>query len=747
MSGGKSMRITGNYIEQFFSFDKYGALHPRKDALQTKEVAAKIGELMSGDENLEYSLNKRAFGTDVEFVTRPLGSTPTIAYGVPNFGPSPLRKMPFEGKFGVGQAIRDRERKDFLTRCAKRERRVENYVRDGIDTAKGLPANGPAEEMLRDIEVDQARTGGGYDNTQTWGVSKSLFHQLSGAVQEISDGSDQLSRIVMEELMKFRENFFKDIKIPLGSLRITGFNLVRLFQDSDGMIGYPVFAKSSKTLTHELARRISIWSGVDCRHLVNSVVKGETLTGTEDRPAQVVDAMCYCLDKMIANPHDVTFASIIWTLARIQRHGYKEGENGELIAKDGKSRSVSPNGAFAGGPEAMTFDSLLKAMKEAEIPWMPSLQDRETADRLIWDWYEKVLVPNDMRALALDWSKWDHHIYGWILATILYYVVRPLYHFDDQAWVDFSIVALVFKYFFVVNDACSALPEEWEAVKRHPLLEIEPIPGTNFTLVGTYDYLGSGAKLTHVGGSMYGELLIHHCIPRLLGYTGVDGPQAGDDTAVAVPVKLIDLTSADKTFDPIVKAAAVFGLEMNASKQIWAQAEGEVANIFLQYTYNYNANVKGIGTGARYYVAAPFAEREKALSIGEQYMAVISKYSNGVNNPWIRVWLRKWFEHDKYILSLFHYKGVEGFDILVDSIGGSLLETAKRLELTYNWGLKTEQLVNREIPILPIMAEVAKGMSPTVSLADALKHLSLQEQKQPSDDDIIEDADVEDTSE
>lgn len=742
------MRITGNYIERYFTFDKYGALHPRKDALRTKDVAAKIGEMLNNDETLEYSIIKREFGTDVEFPTRPLGSTPVIANGVPNFGPSPLRKMPFEGKLGVGQEGA-REQKDFLKRCAKREKKIVAYVKDAIDTAKSLPAETPAEVTLRGIEVDQAYTGGGYDNTKTWGVSKSLFHQLSGAVQEISDGSEQLSRLLMEEVMKFRENFFRQIKVPLGSLRITGFDLVRLMQDSDGMIGWPIFAKSSKTLTHELARRISMWSGVDCRWMVNSTVKGESLEGQVDRPAQVVDAMCYCLDNITASPDDVTFASIIWTLARIQRHGYKETESGELEAKDGKSRSVSPNGAFAGGPEAMTFDGLLKAMKDAEIPWMPSLQDRETADRLIWDWYEKVLVPNEMRALPLDWSKWDHHIYGWILATILYYVVRPLYHFDDQAWVDFAIVSLVFKYFFVANEATAALPEEWAEVESHPLLEIVPMPGTEFTLVGTYDYLGSGAKLTHVGGSMYGELLIHHCMPRLLGYQGYDGPQAGDDTAVAVPIKMIDLTSADATFKPIVEAAAIFGLEMNASKQIWAIGEGEVTNIFLQYAYNYNAGIKGVGTGSRYYVAAPFAEREKALTISEQYMAVISKFSNGVNNPWIRIWLQKWFERDKYALALFHYKGAEGFDILVDSMGSSLIEASKRLELTYNWGLKTEQLVNKDIPILPIMAEVAAGMSPKVTLDEALKHLDLQGKTPSTDyvDEIIEDADVDDQTE
>lgn len=741
--GGKSFRINGDWIEHYFTKDTYGALHPRKDALQTKEVARRIGACLADNETLGPLLDRKEFGTDVEFSTRPLGSTPTIAFGIPTFGPSPLNKLPFRGKIGVGE-IGSRENANFLKSCEKRERRVQAYVLDANSAIEAIVPKDEAEQVLKSIELEQVLTGGGYDNTKPFGVSASLFHQLSGAVPEISDGNETLSRILMEEILKFRERFWDQLGSPQGTLRISGFDKVRFFQESDGMIGWPVFAKAGKELTREVARRISTWTGVDVRWLVGTDVTG---VDGEVHTARVVDAMCLALDHMVASPTDAVTASIIWTLARIQRHGYKKDDTGKLVARDGKSRSVSPNAAFSGGQEAMTFKSLLDFMKEKEIPWMPSLQDRETADRLIWDWYEKVLVPKGMRPLPLDWSKWDHHIYGWILATIIYYVIRPLYHFDDQKWVDFAIVSLVFKYFFVSSDAAQALPDEWQKVLQANQGNVVPVPGTDWIIVGTYDYLGSGAKLTHVGGSLYGELLIHHCMPRILGYEGVDGPQAGDDTAVAVPQEMINLDSKDATFDPIVKAAAVFGLEMNAGKQIWAVGAGEVTNIFLQYAYNYNLGLKGVGTGARYYVALPFSEREKGLTVGEQYMAIISKLQNGYNNPWIRMWVQKWLERDKYACALFHYRGREGFDILVESIGSSLRDVSERLELTYNWGLKQEDLESGDIPVLDIIAEVAQGMSPRVSLEEALSRMDMLHERPATDTDVIEFEDAEDDSE
>lgn len=720
MSEGKSLRVQDGWIEKYFQIDSYGSLFPVKTSLRTKEAAAKVSAQLSRDSQLARDMRQKIFSTDVEFAYRPLGSTPVIASGIPMFKPTPLRRLRFSGKIGDTD-VSKRENKEFLNKCAKREKKIEAFMQDAWSTLERIEPTDEIQKALLDVEFEQVHTGGGYDNTKMFSITGSLLGFLQKCAEEVGEPDGELSAMLMRHITSFKRELWSQLGIAEGTLRTTSFMLVRLMQESDGMIGYPVFAKSSKELTKDIALRLSVWSGVDCRHLVGVTVKGKSEEGSVMRTAQVVDAMCYVLDNMLASPSEDTFDALIWTLARIQRHGYTVSD-GTWEAKKGKARSVSPNAALSGSEEAMSGDPVIKKFKEAKVPWMPSLQDRETADALIWNWYEKVLVPNEMRALPADWSGYDKTVKGWILATILYHVIRPLYHFDDQKWFDLAIVSLVFKYFFISRTAAEAHPEEWADVQsKFDVCDIDD----DLVLVGTWNGLGSGAKLTHVGGSLYGELLIHHCIPEMLGYEGVSGPQAGDDTSLAIPMSMIDLTSAEKTYAPIAAAASKWGLEMNTSKQMWVVGGGEVVNIFLQYAYNWNLQIKGVGTAVRYYVAYPFAEREKFLTIGEQYMAIISKFQNGITNPWIETWIEKWLGQDPYVCALFKEYGDRAFDILVESIGASLREVSKRLELTYNWGMKKEDLESRNIPIVPVIAEVASRCSPGVTAAEAMRKLEL----------------------
>lgn len=718
MSEGKSLRVVGDWIGKYFHLDKYGSLIPNEDSLDVSGVGAKVADMLAQDPDLERDMIRKIFSTDVEFADRPDGSTPVIAGGIKQFGPSPLFRLKFGEKLGL--AGHQRATADFLKRCDRRKRKIEKFINDAIKTVDELQPKSEAEKAILEVEKHQVLTGGGYDNTKMFAITRSLLDFLDQCSETIDYANGKASQILMEEIVKFKRELYSQLGIGEGTLRITSFMLVRMMQESDGMIGFPVFKKSGAKLTKDIARRISMWSGVDCRFLVKESVKD--VGDGKLRDARVVDALCYVLDHAIANPEQCNFAAIIWTLARIQRHGYKLGKDGAIEAKDGKARSVSPNAAFSGAEEAMVGDPFIKVMKEKQVPWMPSLQDRETADRLIKQWYEETLVPKNMRALPADWSGYDKTVKGAPLATILYYVIRPLFHFDDQAWVDLAIVSLVFKYFLINVDAAQANPDLWTTIQQK--YKIVPV-SKNFVLVGTVNGLGSGAKLTHVGGSLYGELIIHHAIPRILGYEGVSGPQAGDDTSLGYPVDRIDLTSAEKTFQPIADAAAVYGLKMNAGKQIFVTIGDEVMNIFLQFGYNYNLSIWGVGTAVRYYVAYPFAEREKFLSIGEQYMAIISKFNNGVSNPWIKDWIAKWLQQDDYICALFKEYGDKAFNILVESTGTSFKEISERLEITYNWGLTQEQLEQGDVPVLPVIAEVAAGMLPKATAAEAMSKLQL----------------------
>lgn len=707
MSTGTNLRIIGDPIEEFFTFDKYGCLIASRDRLQVDKVAIKQRAELAADERLALQLRRKTYDTDVEFAYRPIGSTPVIGGGVKLFGPTPIRGLKFKGRI---EARMDGAKSDLIKKCNRRSKRIDSWVRRKIDLVESIRPTNEQEELLKEVERDQVLTGGGYDNTDAFSITKSLLNFLVSTATSVDLKDTWRSELLIRQVKDLADRIHQQLGMPIGKLRVTSYLLVRYLQDTDGMIAWPVYAKSQMALGREVAKRISRNTGVSVMHLVDSTLKDPN-TG-HVREARVVDAVCYALDHMTLCAADMH--AIIHTLARIQRHAYKL-EHNDLKAKDGKSRSVSPNALIPGAIEAMTFTAFLDICKEKCVPWLPSLQDYNTQVRLIQDWYSKVLVPKKYRALAADWSKYDHTVDGSILATIIYYIIRPLYHPDDQKWVDLAIVALVYKYFIVSKTAGSANPELFSKVKEKlPWAEIDD----EFIIVGTINGLGSGAKLTHVGGSLYGQVLIHHCIPAQLGYEGVDGPQAGDDTSLGIPMSMINLESCETTYQPIADAASEWGLQLNAGKQMWAVRDGEPVNIFLQYAYHNNLKIWGIGTAARYSVAIPFAERDKGLSIGEQYMAIISKVNNMHTSPFAVKFISDWLHDDHFIGSLFKLYGESAFDILVKSTGKDVVTLSKGLELEYNWGLSTEQLSSGNIPVLPLIAQAANDLSDVMSLEE-----------------------------
>jgi len=712
MNTGKSLRIVGDPISEFFTISKRGLLIPKPDALQVETVGKKMADTVQKNKKLGLQVVRKVFSVDVEFSYRPAGSTPVVAGGVKLFGPSPLHRLKFKG------LIESTVTKDngFLKKCEKRDKKILAWMQKKIDLVNALPEDNEQLKLLKEIEKYQVKTGGGYDNTEMFGTTKSLLGFLHKSHQDI-ELDDTLESIIMEEILNFREEFWQQLGVAKGSLRITSYQLVRYLQDSDGMIGWPIYAKARIELTRETALRILMETGVSVEALVGATVTDEN-DGTRHL-AYNVDAVAYALDHMSVRAIDLP--AIITTLARIQRHGVKE-ENGVLVNKDGKDRSVSPNAAFSGAQEAMTFTAFLEACKKAKIPWLPSLQDFDTQVALMKDWYNNVLIPNKCKALAADWSGYDKTVKGFLLASVLYYIVRPLYHKDDQIWVDLAIVSLVFKYHIVSDVAATAADSEtWNEIKKTmPCYEYAP----GMWIVGTYNGLGSGAKMTHVGGSLYGEVAIHRVIPRLLHWRYHKyGPQAGDDTSLATPEENIDPTSMDKTYQPISEAAAILGLELNPAKQFWyVDKSGEPVNVFLQKDYHFALDIWGIGTGGRYAGAWCFSERDKGLTISEQYLGVVSKWNNGWNCPFIKVYIEDWLTEDDLACAIFHEYGKDSLKFLTSQLGDvTLQDISSRLDLTYNWGMSAKDLQEGNIPVIPIIAEVASRMSPKMSISQALE--------------------------
>lgn len=729
---GLSLTIVNSDVSKSFRKDDFGLLIPDTELLQMDAATIAFDRQLKGRTGLSRRLAEIYMRADVGMANRPLGTTPAISSGVKMFGPSPLKKENFKGSLTTTF-----KGSDVNQRSAKRERKIDNYISECIALHSSLdPTNSdPATKLIWDVEGDQVLTGGGYDNTRIGDVTKSALNFILRGSNKWTIENTAHSQYVVEETIALRKHL-EEFGFKPGELKPYGAHLVRFLQDTDGMIGFPVYSKAKASLSSDIAQRLLIDTGVDVRGMVGATVRDE-LDGTT-HVAYVVDGIAYCLDHMTFDC--LSQCSLITTLVRIQRHGYKE-DDGVIHPKDGKCRSIYPNAAIPGFVEAMTFSPFLEKLKERQVDIMPSLQDKPTRIGMMKTFINEVWGAKDYVGLAADWSKYDATVKGSILATIIYYAVRPFYDAKWQAWVDASMRALVYKYIIVSDDLAQINNDMYqEAQVAAPNTHVK-----GWRLFGMIDGLISGAKFTHGGGSLYGEVVIHRCIARELGFDPQWGPQAGDDTDMGVPRSIVDPGSAEKTYQPIADAAAIYDLDMNASKQIWHQYDGQIVQVFLQDIFQPNLDIYGIGSAFRYIVAAPFSERDNGLSVAEQELAVLSKLNNGADNPFIRQVGRFWLQKDAFLGILFKTYGQSAMKIIIDSVGEDPKVIRQRLGLgSFEWGSTAEQFDAGQLPIIPILAEVAAEMSFDVSLDQALSAMSISSTDGVNKDDPFIDEDNED---
>lgn len=722
MSDGLSCTILNSDVDKSFRKDRYGLLIPDTENLRMEEAVKSMVRQLEGDTGLSRRLAEIYMRADVGMANRPIGSTPVISSGIKMFGPSPLKKQNFKGS--LSGAVKG---SDLNKSVVKRERKIDKYVQEAIALHRALePASDPALKLIWDVEGDQVLTGGGYDNTKIGDVTKSALNFVLRGSNNWTIEDSVHSRYIVEEAQALRKHL-EEFGFKPGELKPLGAHLVRFLQDTDGMIGFPIYSKAKSPLSRDIAQRLLVDTGVDVRWMVDSDVV-DYIDGKTMHKAYVVDGIAYCLDHMTFDCHSQ--CSLITTLVRIQRHGYKS-EDGQFIAKDGKCRSIYPNAAIPGFIEAMTFTPFLEKLKERQVDIMPSLQDKPTRIAMIKRFINDVWGPKDYAGLAADWSKYDATVKGSILASIIYYAVRPFYDARWQSWVDASMHILTYKYIIVSNDLAVINNDMFqEAQQVAPYANV----GRGWSIFGMINGLISGAKFTHGGGSLYGEVVIHRCILRELGLEPLWGPQAGDDTDVGVPSSIIDPTSAERTYQPIADAAAIYDLDMNVSKQIWQQHDGQIVQVFLQDVYQPNLDIYGIGSAFRYIVAAPFAERDNGLSIAEQELAVLSKLNNGADNPFIDQVVEFWLERDNFMGALYKEYGSNAMKIIIDGTGVSPDELRQRLGLgSFEWGATADQFDSGQLPINPIIAKVAAGMSFGMSVDEALKRMSLASQAPEND--------------
>lgn len=709
---GLSLKWSGDTIAKYFSFDSYGSLLPSSNHLQMEKVRSRIERQNKADSGYYRRISEINYRTDVDFTNNPYGNTPVIGAGYRMFGPRPLDKVKFEGRISYtpsGPVAKQLE---------KRQRRMVDNQKKIMALHKSLePADKESGEyLLWLVEGDQCMTGGGFDGNQIGQVNQSALNFVLKGSERFDYADSQYSALVVEGA-KWLRNYLEDSGLKPGSLQPMGASAVRMAQESDGMIGYPVYNKALAPLTKDIALRLLLESGVDTRHLVDSDVIDKR--NGQKVKYRVVDALGYILDHSTLDAADAP--SIITILARIQKHGWTINDAGEVEPKKPKTRSIYPNAAISGIIEAMTIAPFNDKLKELKVSFMPSLQDKPTRVDMIWKMLEDAFSKG-YDYLAADWSKWDATVKGHILATVMYYAVRPFYKSEYYSWVDYVIYCLSYKYLMCDTDLCRIHNEDYEKAKSvAPYTEIKGI-----TVFGMIDGLISGAKFTHVGGSMYGEVVVHYVIPKLMGYEPIIGPQAGDDTLMGIPKSLINLQSAEATYEPIATWAKALGLDMNASKQIWHNVKDEVVKVFLQDNFHLATNVRGIGTIFRPYDAMFFSERTKDLSTAEQLMAEIARAEQGADSPFVNAVVSDWLDHEQVIGIIFKEYGESGFQVIVDAIGLSPDEMAQRIDVgSFSFGVSREALNQGALKILPVIAQESAKKSYKVSLPEALKMINV----------------------
>ena len=694
---GKNFKVVDSF-NKYFIRDSYGSFIPKPEHLLMEVAEQRFNRQLKANTGFYDRLAAIYERTDVVFTDNPLGNTPTLGVGLKLFGKRPLN-IKMSGRLNRLEGQNQRASKQL----EKRQRKIEEVHKSLKTVLSDIKPtiNSQQLQLLYDVETDQVMTGGGFDNNQVGGVHKSALNFVIDSSENIDYQDSVLSEIVVEGALWLRD-LLKQYGLREGELQPMGATQVRALQDNDGMFGYPVYASGNTALDADLAKRLLIETGVDVSKFVGTkIIDSNTHVGYDYR---VIDAAAFILDNKVFTYDELI--SFVTLLARIQKHGWKSGTDGD-VAKDGKTRSVYPNAFIPAVVEAMIFTPFNDKLKELKVPIMPSLQDKPTRVEILKRQITDA-INNKYDYLAADWSKYDASVKGAILATIIQLAVKPFFNAKYYFWVDVATYILTYKYLITDTSLCRINSDMYDQAKQ----SARHFETKNYTIFGLVDGLISGAKFTHVGGSLYGEVVIHYGIGKLLNWEPIAGAQAGDDTLMGVPLDRINPADVNATYDPIEEAARKFGLHMNVSKQIWHQQNGEIVKVFLQDSYHFSTDVWGIGSIFRPADAVWFSERDKGLSVAEQLMAEIARMNQGADSPFASAVVEWWLSKERYLGWMFKEYGVSGFAQLVQAIGKPIAEVAKSIDVgSFSFGVSKEDMEAGTLPILRVMADVASQMT------------------------------------
>lgn len=624
--------------------------------------------LNSKSSGIDKRIREISFRTDVETAGRPEGDTPVIAAGFALFGDRPSKDIePSSSRTRGGPSEADVSKSDLTVQRATKIReyavKLMHWAEDRFKRATT-----DREKLIAEVNVWQAKTGGGFDNTSVGEIGRSALNFVKSAQEDI-----KLDPTFERLFVKYSQKLGQELVGLLGhgSVEPDNYLKVRFEQDTDGMIGNSVFSASNKKLDSEKANRIKISSGVDVSRLVGTKVDDKLREETVD--ARVVDGISLALKSVLIGPYNLN--NVIIYLARIQKHGWKLADSPDdivvkfgdkyVVPKDGKGRSIYPPGAILGAVSAMIGSAFQNALIDKKWNKMPSLMNDEDAATMCFE-HQQLARTHGHQVLSIDWSSYDATIRGAFMATIFEYAVKPTVRENFHPFIDATMYTLCHKT-MVFPAGMKEVDFDFSDIKDGTVTDVK-----GYKLVYVSNGLISGDKWTHVIGSLVGLVLQAVIYEMITGkeYPVWAGKQAGDDTLMVLPDEYVDLSSAETTVKPISDIADSIGMKINAGKQTWWVYAGELAAHFLQRVYHVALDVKGIGSIVRSLASMFTSENDKNLSISEQLVATTSRASNGWNDLYVEDGVEFWLEHDQVHLRLYQEYDEGALDILIDTSGG-----------------------------------------------------------------------------
>lgn len=688
--------------------DSDGYRHVRWGELRMEEVAKYVMRVNQSTPVLE-EIEDRWARVDGLRADVPYGGTPVIAAG--------YRLFPKTKGIVADEQAKDAKVRPMPHELAEeydvRDQKVQKYVFRFVQLHARLEPD-PADVRLHalwEAEKHQVLTGGGYDGGQMGDVTLDFlkFFERTWRPVVLPDGTKK----IVVEVANNLKTYLKQAGVEFGNAKPSAFESVRLEQNRDGLIGFPLYCHAFDSLTEDLAARIRMFFHVGVDWMLSGPVCSDY--ATEPHEAKVVDALSFVASRE-ATLSTKDYPNIMTGLKRTQRHGYTMDEAYNpytspdadykcIKRKKAKIRSIKCPDAATTLFEGCIFNAIQNALKEHPTNAFNSLLAPEIRREMLADLVSR-WTEADLTSQSLDWSKWDASVVADIYVTIMDIVFGDFFAPEYRSLFDFAMHNHVFKYCIFRRDLVTRGDSAKIARQlRQKGAVIDLTAG--LSLIGGVGGMGSGLKGTYVGNSTYG-LCLHEILPRLAyGESWGFGCQTGDDTVAPLHKKYFDAGSSEKTLRPMADIAASLNLELNVDKLVWVPTPSGIMTVYLQEYTAPELDIRGIGSAFRYGPSAFTGEYPLEGGFLTHSSAVISKVENGANNPFLPDVAEEVLNSDLELSAILQCHGESSLDKLVQAAGRENVENALFAE-GKQFRLDAQAFLEGRAKCLPTLCAVAR---------------------------------------